>query len=151
MLPSEIGLLTALTSMIIDDSGQLTGTIPSEIFQLQELRFLDVDENQLTGSIGSEFGALTLLEALELYSLQLSGPLPSELGLLTLLTSLEVHDNPLSGAIPLELAESLTNLVLVRLDNTSISGTIPSQFCDVARLEFNCSESLCGCTCNCPP
>jgi len=49
-IPPEIGSLTNLTSLYLDDN-QLTGEIPSEIGNLTNLRTLYLAVNQLTGAI----------------------------------------------------------------------------------------------------
>ena len=88
-IPSEIGNLTSLRDLELDDN-QLSGTIPSEIGNLTSLRDLELDDNQLSGTIPSEIGNLTSLSTLWLFDNQLSGPIPSEIGNLTSLSILEL-------------------------------------------------------------
>jgi len=79
---------------------QLTGSIPSEIGNLNSLQYLYLDENQLAGSIPSEIGNLNSLEDLLLYGNQLTGSIPSEIGNLNSLTDLDLGGNFLTGSIP---------------------------------------------------
>ena len=54
-IPSEIGLLTNLVSLIVAYTG-LTGSIPSELGKLSNIVTLALISNTLTGSIPSELG-----------------------------------------------------------------------------------------------
>jgi hypothetical protein len=56
------------------------GTIPSEIGYLTLLTDLSLDEASLTGEIPSELGLLTNLEVLTLMINYLEGTIPSEVG-----------------------------------------------------------------------
>ena len=67
---------------------KLTGTIPSELGNLTNLRGLTLSQNQLAGSIPAELGSLTQLVELLLWNNELTGSIPSELGNLTNLQSL---------------------------------------------------------------
>jgi len=73
---------------------------------LEELYFSFVD---FSGSIPTELGMLSELRALILYWNELDGPIPTELGRLTNLEYLELTNNMLSGTIPTELGV-LSNL-----------------------------------------
>ena len=58
---------------------QLTGSIPPEIGNLTNLRYLYLDDNELTGSIPSEIGNLTNLTNLTIYNNQLTGLIPESI------------------------------------------------------------------------
>ena len=60
-------------------NNKLTGTIPPELGQLTNLRFLDLAHNQLTGMIPPELGQLTNLEVLGLRGNQFTGCIPNTL------------------------------------------------------------------------
>ena len=81
----------------------LTGSIPPEIGNLTNVRYLELKNNQLTGSIPPEIGNLTNLEILNLDNNQLTGSIPSEIGNLTKLEYLFLNDNQLIGNIPSEV------------------------------------------------
>ncbi|MBI4646201.1 MAG: hypothetical protein HY738_06280 [Bacteroidia bacterium] len=59
--------------------------------------------NNLTGTISSELGNLDSLERIYLYNNLLTGSIPSELGNLSNLLVLQLHNNQLTGPIPPEL------------------------------------------------
>jgi hypothetical protein len=56
---------------------QLSGTIPTEIGNLSNLRHLNLDSNKLSGNIPSELGNLTELHDLDLSDNQLMGSIPT--------------------------------------------------------------------------
>ena len=60
-LPSELGLLTALTKLYLVDNA-LSGVLPTELGLLTALVELILDGNSLTGSLPTELGLLTSLE-----------------------------------------------------------------------------------------
>ena len=66
------------TELDLSNSG-LTGSIPSEIGNLNDLKHLSLGYNQLTGSIPPEIGYLTSLNFLYLHNNQLSGIIPDEI------------------------------------------------------------------------
>ena len=103
---------------------QLSGTIPTEIGSLTNLRYLGLSRNQLTGAIPAEIGNLTNLVELSLWDNQLSGTIPTEIGNLAKLEGLGLSNNELSGTIPTELG-SLANLKWLYLGNNKLSGCIP--------------------------
>ncbi|MCY4645665.1 MAG: Ig-like domain-containing protein [Gammaproteobacteria bacterium] len=147
-IPSELGNLVSLESLRLQQNSltsiapelwnammldtlnlswnQLSGSLPSELGQLDNLRFLRVDSNQLSGSLPSELGQLDNLEHLRLNSNQLTGSIPSELGNLHSLRVLGLAGNSLTGSIPSELG-SLGSLEDLRLNSNQLTGSIPSE------------------------
>ena len=148
-LPAELGDLTALTSLLLNDNiligdiptdlgnltnltdlylstNQLTGTIPTQLGSLTDMIDLELNDNQLTGAIPTQLGSLTDLEYLHLDDNRLSGSIPSQLGSLTEVFDLHLSNNLLSGTIPQQLS-SLTTVRSLRIDNNRLTGSIPSQ------------------------
>lgn len=78
-IPSEIGNLTALTTLRIDGN-KLTGQIPSSLCNLSKLNRLDVDDNSLTGSLPSCFGNLSGLVRLYMDGNSFTGGIPASYG-----------------------------------------------------------------------
>ena len=89
----------------------LTGTLPPELGQLTELRWLDLyhvsdsPPSILTGAIPPELGNLTKLESLRIGRNFLSGNIPPELGEMASLRTLEIGPHFLSGCIPEGLSQ----------------------------------------------
>ena len=113
---------------------KLSGRIPMELGNLQNLERLYLHGNQLSGQIPSQLGSLANLRILSLSSNQLSGEIPSELGNLANLVQLHLNKNQLSGRIPVDLA-SLPNLRNLYLQSNQLSGEIPSELGNLANLE----------------
>ena len=89
-LPTEIGLLGYDERFSVEalranlhtlrlSSCAFSGTLPTQIGRLTELRTLRIDDNQLSGSLPTELGQLTKLETLDVYDNQWEGDMPSEL------------------------------------------------------------------------
>ncbi len=83
--------------------GRLTGTLPSELGGMAELRRLDLRGNYLNGSIPPELGGLTNLRYIDLSDNYLSGSIPPELENLTNLGRLYLSGNRFTGCIPTAL------------------------------------------------
>ena len=62
------------------ERNQVTGEIPPEMGNLENLHTLQLNWNRLCGRIPPELGNLASLEVLDLEGNQLSGELPPELG-----------------------------------------------------------------------
>ena len=115
--PSRVGALVLqsreLSGMVRD---RLTGTVPSELGELSELRTLVLSRNYLNGNIPPELGGLTKLSWLDLSYNYLSGSIPPELENLTNLRLLFLSSNRFAGCIPIALrsieTEDLGNLAL---------------------------------------
>ena len=54
-IPTEIGLLTQFTSLILNNNTHLMGTIPSTLGNLVQLTTLGLFDNQLTGPIATQY------------------------------------------------------------------------------------------------
>jgi Leucine-rich repeat (LRR) protein len=96
------GLPLLLMTLIDMSSNKLTGSIPSKMGELSQLRSLNLSNNFLTGHIPSSFQNLKNVENLDLSHNRLSGGIPYELVGLTSLSAFLVAYNNLSGRIPLE-------------------------------------------------
>ena len=77
-LPTQLGLLTALTRLGIWNTGP-SGTLPTELGLLTNLNYLDFASGYLVGTIPTQLGLLTQLTYLDLSSNSLSGPARSPL------------------------------------------------------------------------
>ena len=133
-----------VTSITLTNKG-LSGTIPSELASLTQLRDLYLGDNSLSGAIPSTLGSLSNLLRLHLLGNDLTGGIPAQLGGLASLQQLSLSNNSLSGAIPSELG-NLTNLQSIYLAGNSFSGCVPDSLYsatsnDLGRLDLpSCAE-----------
>ncbi|XP_054811782.1 receptor-like protein EIX2 isoform X1 [Prosopis cineraria] len=81
-------------------SNNMSGTLPSEIVSLAELRSLNLSHNQFEGNIPKEIGNLKQLESLDLASNRLSGEIPQSMVGLSFLGAMNLSFNNFSGKIP---------------------------------------------------
>ncbi|XP_030938053.1 receptor-like protein EIX2 [Quercus lobata] len=89
-----------LVRLIDLSSNNLSGSIPTEISDLSELRFLNLSRNHLMGKIPEKIGSMKELESVDLSQNHLSGEIPSSMSNLTFLSLLDLSYNNLSGRIP---------------------------------------------------
>ena len=122
-----------VTSLVLSDS-QLTGTIPPELGNLNNLERLNLTRNQLTGDIPPELSLLTNVQLLALGGNQLTGPIPTWLVNITNLEELYLWGNQFTGAIPPELG-NLPGLVKLGLGENRLTGEIPTELGSLAKLE----------------
>lgn len=74
MIPAEIGNLRLF--QFLAQFNQLTGTIPSGLWENRELDMLRLDNNQLSGPISQQIGDLSRLRDLRLANNTFTGSLP---------------------------------------------------------------------------
>ena len=122
-----------VTSLALSDS-QLTGAIPPELGNLNNLERLNLTRNQLTGDIPPELSLLTNVQLLALGGNQLTGPIPTWLVNITNLEELYLWGNQFTGAIPPELG-NLPGLVKLGLGENRLTGEIPTELGSLAKLE----------------
>jgi len=156
-IPSDLGLLTELENLNLAFNS-LEGIIPSEIAKLEHLEHLNLNFNE--GISGSLPKLSTTLKVLKIRGLSLTGTLPTELGTLEHLLQLDASFNNFHGSLPREIAEmeqlqelqlnlnsdmsgtlpfeifdKMTNLKVLGVRRTSISGSIPPEIGQLSMLE----------------
>ncbi len=133
-LPEEIGNLENLELLNLRYN-KLSGEVPEELGNLASLKQLLIDNNNLTGEIPSTLGNLTNLKWLYLQRNQLRGKIPSDLGNLMNLGTLRLDSNELTGEIPIELG-NLEILTWLNLSKNRLTGEIPPELGDLANLDW---------------
>ncbi|KAK7305288.1 hypothetical protein VNO77_43191 [Canavalia gladiata] len=157
-LPSNFQPLKSLKILVLS-STNITGRIPKEIGDYQELIFVDISGNSLFGEIPEEICSLRKLQSLSLHTNFLEGNIPSNIGNLSSLVNLTLYDNHISGEIPKSIGflsklqvlraggnknlkgeipweiGNCTNLVMLGLAETSISGSLPSSINMLKRIK----------------
>ncbi|KAL7219693.1 hypothetical protein ACSBR2_012704 [Camellia fascicularis] len=99
----------ALEDMLLDGN-KLSGHIPDQIGQFQNLTFILLSGNLLSGPIPETLGRLTSLRTLSLEDNKLNGTLPQSLGQLSKLLELHVSNNLLEGTVSEVHFTNLANL-----------------------------------------
>ena len=77
----------------------ITGTIPTKLGTLPEMRVIELQHNHLKGLIPSEIGQLYMLSYLLLQENQLTGSLPASVQELSLMKALNMTGNPMANPI----------------------------------------------------
>jgi len=151
------------------ESNNLQGTIPFELQELSQLRFLHLEEGKTAGIIPSELGNLSSLEELDLNFNLLVGPVPDtiynlaelkeldlndnllegslspDIGKLSKLRFFQISKNRITGTIPTEMGQ-LTELAIANFDRNQMMGTMPQEVCNLRDIENGLIGSL---TCDC--
>jgi len=128
-LPTEIGLLSELELFNVADNPLISGSIPSTIFSLTDLKFLYLPNNTFTGELGTsleDISNLVILEEIDMSSNQFNGTIPVNIFNLPKIKTIELAYNKLTGKIPTEVGQA-KNLEFFFIGNNELSGKIPSQ------------------------
>ena len=133
MIPADLGRLSALETLWLKDN-DLTGSIPAELGDLSSLSDLILSGNDLSGSIPAELGGLSSLARLWLHENGLSGGIPDLTG--TSLTDLRLHSNDLTGGIPASLGNITTLGNLYLRNNANLGGSIPAELNALSNLRI---------------
>ena len=132
-LPPEIGDLTNLKWLFLNGN-QIRGTIPQTITQVTSLEDLWLGENQLGGTIPEGIGNMTSLQYLALDHNDIAGRLPDSIGRLSNLRELRISSNRLSSTMPGALG-NLTKLELLELSDNRLSGHLPTTLGNLINLK----------------
>ncbi|KMT08550.1 hypothetical protein BVRB_6g138300 isoform B [Beta vulgaris subsp. vulgaris] len=125
ILPHSLGNLSTKLTEIYFSGNMLTGSIPLELFNLINLRRLDLSDNQLSGHIPHQIKNLKKLQGFSFSNNHLLGDIPSSMGNLSWLSVLYLDNNYFQGTIPSSLGEC-TNLLSISFSNNNLSGPLPS-------------------------
>jgi len=152
MVPSQskVGLLSRLTDFAA--SGQVTGSIPTELGKLTRLEHFSSILSQGNGTLPTELGRLSELNVLYLMANELTGTIPTVQGLWSFL---DLSGNRLTGALPTERGH-LSKLSDLLLSSLLVTGTVPSEICQLQSsnggvmkvFSIDCTRVTCAC-CDC--
>ena len=133
VLPDEIGNLQELESFNVSGNN-IGGSIPESIGNLLKLKDFSAEYNKLEGTIPESIERLTNLLAFRITKNSIEGSIPGSIGQLTQLVLFMAAHNKLSGTIP-EGVKDLKELKIFQIDRNNIEGVIPGGFADLPLLE----------------
>ncbi|CAB9522417.1 leucine rich repeat [Seminavis robusta] len=125
-IPSEIGLLSLLTSLIFFSNELLQGIIPSELFNLTTLERFNLIESDISGSLATSLGQWKRLTDLRIDDARLSGTIPSSISELENLQICSLKGNNLVGTLP--PISQMAPLERMFLSETQVTGPIPASW-----------------------
>ncbi len=133
-----VGLTGKRVTSLMLESANLTGTLPESIGNLNELRYLYLNENNIGGALPASLWDLHHLVTMSLYFNQFSGTIPASIGNLQAIEQIDLSVNQLEGSIPAELgnATNLSSLLLVR---NKLTGRIPASLGNLNLSELHLS------------
>ena len=129
-IPERIGQLINLRDLSLYNKwvGDMYGSIPKSIANLQELYSLALVNLHLSGGIPDEIYSLVKLRNINLFDSNVGGEISEKIGNLINLEGLDFRDCDLSGELPKSLAVLLNNnLELCLLGLNNLSGEIPEE------------------------
>lgn len=125
-IPQEVCNLNELELLYLRDNN-LSGLIPIGLFNMTTLRVLEISVNQLWGSLPYTIGqGLPNLEELYISETKLSGVIPPTIANCSWLSNIALYDNFLSGFIPNSLGD-LRFLLRLGLSGNNLSSESPLQ------------------------
>ncbi len=131
---AELLNLPGLQVLNLRWNDQLTGSIPTEIGNLPDLREFRISQNGFTGSIPIEIGSATNLEVIEMaWMPNITGTLPSQIQNLVNLRELFIAGTNLTGTLPTWI-DSLTQLTDLYLMESGLSGSMPTELGNLSNL-----------------
>ncbi|KAL0370871.1 UNVERIFIED_CONTAM: Receptor-like protein 7 [Sesamum angustifolium] len=112
---------------------RITGEVPNWIWEIGngKLYSLNLSSNLLVG-LQKSYHVPSSLNSLDIHSNQLHGELPP---LPTHAEYIDYSHNNFEKSIPLNIGNSTTKLVYLSLANNSLSGAIPTSFCNATKLQ----------------
>ena len=133
-IPSELSALTSLDHLSLEFN-QLQGSIPHELFTTMShlLEFYVQGNPELTGTIPTQIGELADLKEFRAHDCSLTGSIPSEIGRLYRLEVLDVSNNKLSGPGIPDLSQ-LEKLKLLKIGGNHITGVVENDTCALTKI-----------------
>ncbi|ERN09758.1 probable LRR receptor-like serine/threonine-protein kinase At3g47570 isoform X1 [Amborella trichopoda] len=133
ILPGSVSSLSTQLSQFLMGDNHISGSLPTDLDKLINLKSLDLSSNLLSGTIPTSIGSLKNLQILFLNKNQFSGEIPCSIGEITGLTKLDLSNNRLSGRIPKNLGR-YRNIMILSLSANELNGTIPEEIFSLSSL-----------------
>uniref|UniRef100_A0A0D9VDR1 Receptor kinase-like protein Xa21 n=1 Tax=Leersia perrieri TaxID=77586 RepID=A0A0D9VDR1_9ORYZ len=145
LIPKQLFLISTLSSSMVLAHNSLSGPLPTEIGNLQNLGVLDFSSNNISGELPTSLGECKSLQQLNISGNFLQGIIPSSLAQLKGLLVLDLSDNNLSGAIP-EFLGSIRGLSILNLSFNKFEGEVPKDgvFLNATATSITGNDGLCG-------
>ncbi len=126
-LPDEIGDLNELKSLVLSENYKLGGTIPEKLYNLEKLEVWKMTFTDIHGSLSSKIGNLVEIDTLDLWGAPWD---------LTKKHYVEKDESTLlSGEIPAEIG-NLTKARYIVLGRNKFSGRIPKEIGNLTNLRY---------------
>jgi len=123
------------------ENNDLSGVLPSEMEQLDAMRFFALERGSISGPIPSSYGNFNSLLLLDFDFNQLTGTIPDSLWSLTALRQLDLNDNQLVGTLSEDIGD-LRQLRFFQIDNNNLEGMIPATLGDIPNFSEYLSYDL---------
>ncbi|XP_074282405.1 uncharacterized protein LOC141606917 [Silene latifolia] len=123
ILPKSVANLSTSMQWLNIQNTQISGKIPEDINNLNNLENLGMENCGLTGSLPRDFGKLYKMEVLNLDSNNLKGKIPNSMANLSYLSWVYLSNNILEGSIPPNLG-NCQSLLYLHLSNNELNGTL---------------------------
>ena len=114
----------------------LTGTIPTSLFNITTLTKLSIGFNQINGEVPKEIGKSRVLQLFAASGNKLLGRFQQTILNISSLADLDLGSNYLHGELPSSLGSSLSNLQGLALGNNFFGGHIPSSLANASKLSM---------------
>lgn len=135
-IPENVPHSTSLQVLRLSDNN-LTGSIPPSISSLVNLQRLDVSLNSLDGVIPTTLGSLDKMTYLNLAdNAFVASAIPPFLRTMPLLSELSFKATRRVGKIPAWIGTDLQNLILLDLDDNSLTGSVPTTIAQLRKMEY---------------
>ncbi|KAK2968943.1 hypothetical protein RJ640_029750 [Escallonia rubra] len=141
VLPGSLANLSSKLEILWLGLNKISGSIPQEIGNLNNLYLLSIVDNMISGSIPESIGKLSKLQGLGIRMNNISGKIPPSIGNITKLSFVSAAANMLEGSIPAELG-NCTNLQELYLGSNRLTGVIPEQVIGISSLTIGLNLDL---------
>ncbi|KAK6270380.1 hypothetical protein POUND7_007485 [Theobroma cacao] len=128
-----MNISSSLSSLSLGGCG-LQGKFPKDIFQLPNLKLLNLEGNWELNIYLPKFNHSNHLQLLDLRGTSLSGALPNSIGNLVSLKDLDLSFTSLSGALPNSIG-NLVSLEILALSFTNFSRALPNSIGNLVSLK----------------